>query len=96
MTIESTRAKSTSKTNMQDQGAQTRPEQIVVPSLRLAWAGLALLRKAIARSPIRRPRPNLEARLADWQQTRHAPDIDTVILDWIVSHARGSSLPTLH
>jgi hypothetical protein len=35
----------------------------------------------------------LSGRLADWAHTRHAPDIDAVILDWIVSHVRQARAP---
>jgi hypothetical protein len=49
---------------------------------------------AIAQSPIILGVPEiaphtLEARLADWERTRNASDIDAVILAWIASHARG-------
>jgi hypothetical protein len=54
-----------------------------------AWADLESLRVVIARSPIKVGPSGLAARLADWAHTRHAPDIDAVILDWIVGHARA-------
>ena len=46
----------------------------------------ATLTGAIMNSPIVLRQPTLEARLADWQNTRHAPDIDEVILAWLGSH----------
>jgi hypothetical protein len=52
-------------------------------------ADLDDLKTAIAHSPIMLRRPTLEARLADWQNTRRAPDVDAVILAWLASHALG-------
>ncbi len=46
----------------------------------------ATLTGAIVNSPIVLRQPTLEGRLADWQNTRHAPDIDAVILAWLASH----------
>jgi len=51
-------------------------------------ADLDDLKTAIAHSPIVLRRLTLEARLADWQNTRRAPDVDAVILAWLASHAR--------
>jgi hypothetical protein len=49
---------------------------------------LDILRRTIARSPIRLAAWTLEARLLDWENTRHAADIDAVILDWLASQGR--------
>jgi hypothetical protein len=57
----------------------------------LAHAELNELKAAIAKSPIVRQRPALAARLADWQNTRMAPDVDEVILAWLASHARAAA-----
>jgi hypothetical protein len=43
------------------------------------------LKRAIAASPIVTGPSWLELRLADWENTRHAADVDTVILAWLVS-----------
>ena len=56
-----------------------------------AKADLESLHAAIARSPICVRPLALEARLADWQCTRQAADIDAVILAWIVGHVRGAA-----
>jgi hypothetical protein len=52
----------------------------------LAQADLDSLRAMIAHSPIKVGTLLLDRRLAEWTHTRQAPDIDTVILDWIMSH----------
>jgi len=52
----------------------------------LSAADLDALREAIARSPIVLRRLALAERLADWQATRLAPDVDEVILAWLASH----------
>lgn len=58
----------------------------------LPAADLNELQQAVATSPIVAPVPSmvhvpsLEERLADWQNTRHAPDVDQVILAWLASH----------
>ena len=57
----------------------------------LPHADLEQLRAAIANAPIVRQRLALAARLADWQNTRMAPDVDEVILAWLASHARAVS-----
>jgi hypothetical protein len=49
-------------------------------------ADLDELRRAIAASPIVSGPSWLERRLSDWENTRHAADVDTVILEWLVSH----------
>ena len=49
------------------------------------------LRAAIVNSPIMLRQQTLEARLADWQNTRKAPDIDAVILAWLASHTRAAA-----
>ena len=51
------------------------------------FADLRSLTAAVARSSIVLP---LAARLADWQTTRKAADVDDVILAWIASHAQGT------
>lgn len=63
-------------------------ENIMLQPSEPAYADLELLRVVIAYSPIRVAAGTLYARLADWTHTRHAPDIDAVILDWIASHVR--------
>ena len=55
----------------------------------LPHADLEELKAAIAKSPIVRQRLALAARLADWQNTRTAADVDEVILAWLASHARA-------
>jgi hypothetical protein len=55
-------------------------------SFKPAMVDLKALRAAIARSTILLRPVALAARLADWARTRHAPDVDTVVLAWIVSH----------
>jgi hypothetical protein len=50
------------------------------------WAELQALRETIARSQIVLAQVTLAARLADWQRTRVAADVDDVILAWIGSH----------
>ena len=52
-------------------------------------ADLDDLKAAIAHSPIMLRRPTLAARLADWPNTRRAPDVDAVILAWLASHGLG-------
>jgi hypothetical protein len=49
-------------------------------------ADLEELKRAVAASPIVSGPPWLELRLADWENTRHSADVDTVILAWLVSH----------
>jgi hypothetical protein len=61
----------------------------------LSPAELDELKAAIARSPIVLRRLALEARLADWQNTRQAPDVDDVILAWLASHSAGTRRATL-
>jgi hypothetical protein len=62
----------------------------------IAWselspADLDELKAAIAASPIVLKHLALVARLADWQATRMAPDVDEVVLAWLASHAsRGA------
>jgi hypothetical protein len=51
-------------------------------------AELEELRAAIANSEIALRRLALAARLADWENTRKAPDVDEVILAWLASHRR--------
>jgi hypothetical protein len=51
----------------------------------LPAAELEELKRAIAASPIVTGPSWLELRLADWENTRHAADVDTVILAWLVS-----------
>ena len=48
-------------------------------------ADLASLEAVIACSPI--VLRGLEARLADWTQTRMASDVDEVVLAWLASHS---------
>ena len=48
-------------------------------------AGLQELQLAIARTPILVAQTSLESRLADWENTRRAPDVDDVILAWLAS-----------
>jgi hypothetical protein len=55
-------------------------------SYKLASTDLVALRETIWRSPIFLARVALAARLADWQRTRVAADVDDVILAWIGSH----------
>jgi len=52
----------------------------------LSAADLDALKEAIARSPILLRRLALAERLADWQVTRMAPDVDEVVLAWLASH----------
>jgi hypothetical protein len=52
------------------------------------FAELDSLRAAIARSQIILQQLALEARLADWEATRKAADVDDVVLAWLASHAR--------
>jgi hypothetical protein len=47
---------------------------------------LQLLQDTISRSPIFFRQVSLAERLADWQRTRVAPDVDAVVLAWIRSH----------
>jgi hypothetical protein len=47
---------------------------------------LQLLQDTISRSPIFFRRASLAERLADWERTRVAPDVDAVVLAWIRSH----------
>jgi len=51
------------------------------------------LESAIANSPIVAEQSWLEARLADWQNTRNSADVDTVILAWLASHRVASRSP---
>jgi len=51
-----------------------------------AMVHLRALRAVIARSPILVRPIALKARLEDWARTRHAPDVDAVVLAWIASH----------
>jgi len=58
----------------------------------IAWSDLSpadldALKAAIAASPIVPEKLTLAARLADWQTTRMAPDVDEVVLAWLASHA---------
>jgi hypothetical protein len=50
-------------------------------------AELEELKDAIGRSPIVL-RQLLAERLADWANTRSAPDVDDVLLAWLASHVR--------
>jgi hypothetical protein len=50
------------------------------------FAEMALLMTAVARSEIVLP---LSARLADWETTRNAADIDDVVLAWIASETQA-------
>ena len=52
----------------------------------LPHADLDELKAAITNSPIVLRRLALAARLADWHNTRNAPDVDEVILAWLASH----------
>ena len=52
----------------------------------LSEADLDALKAAVARSPIVLRQLALAQRLADWQITRMAPDVDEVILAWLASH----------
>jgi hypothetical protein len=52
----------------------------------LPAAELEELKRAIAVSPIVSGPSWLEQRLADWENTRHSADVDTVILAWLASH----------
>ena len=52
----------------------------------LPAAELEELKRAIAASPIVSGPSWLEQRLADWENTRHSADVDTVILAWLASH----------
>jgi hypothetical protein len=58
----------------------------MMASSELALTDLQVLRETISRSPIFLARVALAARLADWQRTRVAADVDDVILAWIGSH----------
>jgi hypothetical protein len=58
----------------------------MMASSELALTDLQVLRETISRSPIFLARLTLAARLADWQRTRVAADVDDVILAWIGSH----------
>jgi hypothetical protein len=49
-------------------------------------ADLEELKRAVAGSPIVSGPSWLELRLADWENTRRSPDVDTVILAWLASH----------
>jgi hypothetical protein len=50
---------------------------------------VAMLRAAVAVSPIVLPARSLAARLADWETTRKSADVDDVILAWLASCGRG-------
>jgi hypothetical protein len=57
----------------------------------IAWSDLSPadldeLKAAIAASPIVLQKLTLAARLADWQTTRMASDVDEVVLAWLASH----------
>jgi len=52
----------------------------------LAAADLNALKRAIAASPIVTGASWLEARLADWENTRRSPEVDRVVLAWLASH----------
>jgi hypothetical protein len=54
-----------------------------------ALADLASLREAIDHSPIWVRLFSLKARLADWEHTRTASDIDDVVLAWLASEGRS-------
>jgi hypothetical protein len=56
-------------------------------------ADLDELKRAIAASPIVSGPSWLEMRLSDWQNTRHAADVDKVILEWLVSHRPTRETP---
>jgi hypothetical protein len=53
----------------------------------LSPADLDALKAAVAHSPIVLRHLALARRLADWQVTRMAPDVDEVILAWLASQA---------
>jgi hypothetical protein len=53
----------------------------------LSPADLEALKAAVAHSPIVLRHLALVQRLADWQVTRMAPDVDEVILAWLASQA---------
>ena len=57
-------------------------------------ADLEELKRAVAASPIVSGPSWLEMRLSDWENTRLSADVDTVILEWLVSHrtARETTL----
>jgi hypothetical protein len=87
-------ALSRGRANTVPPGAQ---ETIMLQPSEPAFADLESLRVVIARSPIMVRTLTLDARLADWARTREAPDVDTVILDWIASHVRGGrAVAALH
>jgi hypothetical protein len=52
-------------------------------------ASVAMLRAAVAASPIVLPTRSLAARLADWETTRKSADVDEVVLAWLASCGRG-------
>ena len=52
-------------------------------------AELEEIKRAIAASPIVSGPSWLELRLADWENTRHSADVDTVVLAWLASHRSG-------
>ena len=68
-------------------------ENIMLQPSEPAYADLESLRVVIAHSPIKIVPVTLDARLADWARTRVAPDIDSVILQWIASHVRDLRAP---
>jgi hypothetical protein len=53
----------------------------------LGGADLHQIVLAIVHSPIVIRPTVLEARLADWETTRRAPDVDEVVLAWIAREA---------
>jgi hypothetical protein len=56
-------------------------------------ADLEELKRAVAASQIVSGPSWLELRLADWENTRHSADVDTVILAWLVSHRPSREAP---
>jgi hypothetical protein len=61
----------------------------MMASFELALADLDALRAAVAHSSILLRPVALDMRLADWERTRGAPDVDSVVLAWIASHVPG-------
>jgi hypothetical protein len=58
-----------------------------LPSTTPRRADIEAMVLAVANSPIVVRRTVLEARLADWENTRRSDDIDEVILAWIAREA---------
>jgi hypothetical protein len=54
-----------------------------------AAADLSALVAAVANSPIV-VAPASDAAFADWDRVRHSPEIDALVLAWIVGHVRGA------